>query len=587
MDDKKLSKSYLLLILSAIGLFLLTFDGTITTGREYQTIAQIFLNRSSSFASSSFAWKSYTDAVNQGIIQTHQIILEIQLAYDVEGTPPLRMTKLYQKNGYAPLAKAVPHFADVKDPGELAEIANTYMVSLKDGFGNTLYSQPFVVSGLVLGLPLLAEDASLGDRGEIILKKFETAVTVPWIPRAKTVVITASDGQEIGSVPVAQISRVNNRPNFQVLRGEEVRERVLKERSLRYRSSSLEWLKQSGLAALSSIISFFKHFTEITHAQTSTDGYLDIVFVSEDYIASEFATFRNDVDGMASALITYEPFNTRASQVRYHYVENTEDLGCVREASIPRLFKCNISTIKSVVNNSGVPYDQIVVLVNTLTYGGAGYIADNVTITYRGTYAKEVFVHELGHSLGNLWDEYVLFTSSGTLDNKVKKNCYAGNPPAAEWAGIIPETSYYLECQYRNWYRTSLNSIMRVLNARYFNVVSQKYLNEELNKAAGSFSAGDAVLPTVSITSPSGGATVSGTVSVSVSASDNIGVTKVELWKNGALFGTLLTSPYTFSWGTTTDNNGSHTLQAHAFDATGNKGSSATISVTVSNISDT
>jgi hypothetical protein len=95
--------------------------------------------------------------------------------------------------------------------------------------------------------------------------------------------------------------------------------------------------------------------------------------------------------------------------------------------------------------------------------------------------------------------------------------------------------------------------------------------------------AGDTTPPTTSITAPANGATVSGTVSVTASASDNVGVTKVEFYLDGALKSTSTTSPYSWSFDTTTAANGSHTLQSKAYDAAANVGSSATISVTVSN----
>jgi len=94
----------------------------------------------------------------------------------------------------------------------------------------------------------------------------------------------------------------------------------------------------------------------------------------------------------------------------------------------------------------------------------------------------------------------------------------------------------------------------------------------------------DTTAPVTSISSPLAGATVNGTVGVSVSASDNVAVTKVELYVDGALSGTMTTSPYLFSWDTTTLANGSHTLQTKAYDAAGNVGTSAAIGVNVSNI---
>jgi len=94
---------------------------------------------------------------------------------------------------------------------------------------------------------------------------------------------------------------------------------------------------------------------------------------------------------------------------------------------------------------------------------------------------------------------------------------------------------------------------------------------------------GDTTPPTTSITSPANGATVSGTVTVSASASDNVGVSRVELFVDGSLHSTDTSSPYSFSWNTTAVANGGHSLQTRAYDAAGNVGSSSTVSVTVSN----
>ncbi len=107
--------------------------------------------------------------------------------------------------------------------------------------------------------------------------------------------------------------------------------------------------------------------------------------------------------------------------------------------------------------------------------------------------------------------------------------------------------------------------------------------NALLYSVFGGGGGGDATPPTTSITSPANGATVSGTVTVSANASDNVGVSRVELLVDGSLAGTDTSSPYSFAWNTTTASNGGHSLQTRAYDAAGNAGSSAVVSVTVSN----
>jgi hypothetical protein len=90
--------------------------------------------------------------------------------------------------------------------------------------------------------------------------------------------------------------------------------------------------------------------------------------------------------------------------------------------------------------------------------------------------------------------------------------------------------------------------------------------------------------PTVSITSPTNGATVSGTVAVAATATDNVGVTAVQFQIDNANVGSVVTtSPYSYSWDTTKVSNGSHTLRATAQDAAGNTGTSTNVTVSVNN----
>ena len=93
----------------------------------------------------------------------------------------------------------------------------------------------------------------------------------------------------------------------------------------------------------------------------------------------------------------------------------------------------------------------------------------------------------------------------------------------------------------------------------------------------------DTTAPTASIDSPLDGAVVTGSVVVSASATDKVGVARVEFYLDGVFQSTDTTSPYQWAWNTAAVNDGSHTLQARAYDAAGNAGASATTSVTVRN----
>src|SRR5262249_31285292 len=95
----------------------------------------------------------------------------------------------------------------------------------------------------------------------------------------------------------------------------------------------------------------------------------------------------------------------------------------------------------------------------------------------------------------------------------------------------------------------------------------------------------DATPPTVSMTAPANGATVSGTtVTVSATASDNVGVASVQFKLDGANLGALDTaSPYSVTWDSTTATNGSHTRTAVATDGAGNATTATAVTVTVNN----
>ena len=95
---------------------------------------------------------------------------------------------------------------------------------------------------------------------------------------------------------------------------------------------------------------------------------------------------------------------------------------------------------------------------------------------------------------------------------------------------------------------------------------------------------GDTTPPTVSITSPAAGASVSGTIAITAAASDNVAVASVQLQVDGSNFGAAATAaPYSASLNTTTLANGKHTLTAVATDTSNNKATSAAVSITANN----
>lgn len=91
--------------------------------------------------------------------------------------------------------------------------------------------------------------------------------------------------------------------------------------------------------------------------------------------------------------------------------------------------------------------------------------------------------------------------------------------------------------------------------------------------------------PTVSITNPDDGSTVSGTSNVTADADDDNGVSKVEFYIDGTLKSTDTSFPYSWSWDTTQESNGSHEIKVIAYD-TINRTAADTHTVTVDNVTE-
>jgi len=96
----------------------------------------------------------------------------------------------------------------------------------------------------------------------------------------------------------------------------------------------------------------------------------------------------------------------------------------------------------------------------------------------------------------------------------------------------------------------------------------------------------DSVPPAVAITFPTAGATVSGTVQITGTASDNVSVSVVQVSIDGGPYGSAnSTSSWTYSWNTQPAANGSHTIAAKATDSSGNTTITPNVAVNIQNVS--
>jgi hypothetical protein len=133
-----------------------------------------------------------------------------------------------------------------------------------------------------------------------------------------------------------------------------------------------------------------------------------------------------------------------------------------------------------------------------------------------------------------------------------------------------------------NWDTASVTNGTYTLSAKAYDSRGNVGQTSKITITVLNVAAVDSTAPTVSITSPSTGSTVGGTVTINAVASDSVGVSKITFYVDGVLKATDTVSPFSCSWNTKTSANGSHTLMARAYDAAGNSRSSSA-SVTVFN----
>ncbi len=106
----------------------------------------------------------------------------------------------------------------------------------------------------------------------------------------------------------------------------------------------------------------------------------------------------------------------------------------------------------------------------------------------------------------------------------------------------------------------------------------------KLADASGSSPSGDGIAPVVSLTSPSNGSSLSGSVQLAATGSDNVGVASVSFLINGQPFGPAdRIAPYTAVWDTSSVADGVYTIQAEGRDVSGNFSLSQVVSVVVKN----
>lgn len=149
---------------------------------------------------------------------------------------------------------------------------------------------------------------------------------------------------------------------------------------------------------------------------------LDIVILGDGYSKTEMAKFRKDAKRLAESLLNAEPYSNRRKDINVRAVETPAEEsgvskphhGVYRRTPLSAHYSAFDSeryvlaydnkTIRDVA--STVPYDFMVILVNERTYGGGGIYNLYTTVAADNLFADYLMIHEMGHHMGALADEY-------------------------------------------------------------------------------------------------------------------------------------------------------------------------------------
>ncbi len=152
------------------------------------------------------------------------------------------------------------------------------------------------------------------------------------------------------------------------------------------------------------------------------DQKVDLVILAEGYTAAEMEKFVEDARRVTGYLFNEEPFKSEKEKFNVTAI-HTPSLESGTDVPGENIYKNTVfnstfytfnvsrylttSDMKSIYDAAAVvPYDHIYVLVNSERYGGGGFYNFLSICTADNSLTQEVFVHEFGHGLAGLADEY-------------------------------------------------------------------------------------------------------------------------------------------------------------------------------------
>ena len=183
--------------------------------------------------------------------------------------------------------------------------------------------------------------------------------------------------------------------------------------------------------------------------------HVDLVVLAEGYQPDDSLKFRKDLKKFSDIFFAWEPYKSQTEKFNYTGIFAPSLDAGVDE---PRRNRYKRTAVGATFNSldserylltednkamhdiaGQIPYDLILIMVNTSRYGGGGIYNQYCTFACDGPWSEHVFHHELGHTFGGLADEY--YTSDVSYENFY--------PPGIE--PLEPNITALLDPQHVKW----------------------------------------------------------------------------------------------------------------------------------------
>jgi len=161
------------------------------------------------------------------------------------------------------------------------------------------------------------------------------------------------------------------------------------------------------------------------HIGGNPENCLDILFIPDGYAKKDKKKLHKDMAVFANYILNCEPFTENKDKLNIRAIEGYSKKSGITDPNakvfkktllnssyntidVDRYLMCmNVWKMNEIADDA--PYDAILIIANSKKYGGGGIYNFYATVNSDGRYSDYVTVHELGHSVVGLGDEY--FTS--------------------------------------------------------------------------------------------------------------------------------------------------------------------------------